>query len=67
MFVVIIFILKLFVPTNLENRLIQVPIIMLFGIVSFGIYIVINYKNGNLNEILSIDLNKLFKKVKKSS
>ena len=40
---------------------------MLFGIVSFGIYIVINYKNGNLNEILSIDLNKLFKKVKKSS
>lgn len=66
-FVVIIFILKLFVPTNLENRLIQVPIIMLFGIVSFGIYIVINYKNGNLNEILSIDLNKLFKKVKKSS
>lgn len=43
--------LKLVIPTNLTSRLIQIPILGLFGIVSFGIYILINYKLGNLTNI----------------
>ena len=50
-FEVTIVLLKLVVPTNLGGRLIQIPILGLFGIVSFGIYILINYKLGNLSNI----------------
>ena len=50
-FEVVIVLLKLVVPTNLDGRLIQIPILGLFGIVSFGIYILINYKLGNLSNI----------------
>ena len=50
-FEVVIVLLKLVVPTNLDGRLIQIPILGLFGIVSFGIYILINYKLGNLTNI----------------
>lgn len=51
-FELIIVVLKLFVPVNLESRLIQIPILMLYGIISFGIYIFINYKTGNLEILL---------------
>lgn len=64
-FVVVIFILKLLVPTNLGGRFIQIPILVLFGVVSFGIYIYMNYRNGILKDVLGIDLGKLFKKNKK--
>ena len=65
-FVVVIFVLKLFIPTDLDSRLIQIPILMIFGIVSFGVYIYINYKNGNLKDVLGIDLKKIFKRLKKA-
>ena len=41
-------------PTNLDSRLIQIPILMLFGVVSFGIYGFINYKTGNLTSLFDI-------------
>lgn len=53
-FEMVIILMKLVVPTNLDGRLIQIPILMLFGVVSFGIYLVINYFNGNLNNLFEI-------------
>lgn len=53
-FEVVIVLLKLIVPTNLDSRLIQIPILMLFGVVSFGIYGFINYKTGNLTSLFDI-------------
>ena len=53
-FEVSIVLLKLVVPTNLNGRLIQIPILALFGVVSFGIYILINYKTGNLTNLFEI-------------
>lgn len=52
--IVVIMLLKMFIPTNLSGRLIQIPILLIYGIVSFGIYFVINYYNGNLNNIFNI-------------
>lgn len=51
-FELIIVILKLFVPIALDNRLIQIPILMLYGLLSFGIYGIINYKTGNLKILI---------------
>ena len=44
--------LRIIVPTNVNGRLIQMPILCIYGIVCFGIYFAINYFNGNLKEIL---------------
>lgn len=52
--IVSITLLKLVVPTNLDGRLIQIPTLALFGFVSFGIYGLINYFNGNLTAIFDI-------------
>ena len=54
MFEVTIVLLKLVVPTNLDARLIQIPILCLFGVVSFGIYILANYKMGNLTNLFDL-------------
>ena len=53
-FEIVIVLLKLVVPTNLDGRLIQIPIILLFGVVSFGIYILIHYFNGNLLNLFNL-------------
>ncbi len=50
-FEIVIIILKFIIPTNLNSRLIQIPILMAFGIISFGIYLFINYYNGNLTNL----------------
>lgn len=55
-FEISILLLKLVVPTDLNNRLIQIPILLLFGVVSFGIYFVINYFNGNLKSLFNIKI-----------
>ncbi len=65
MFIGGILLLMVFIPTDLSNRLLQIPIILVFGIVSFGIYIFINNKNGNLKEVLGIDLKKIINKLKR--
>ena len=61
-FVVVILLLKLFIPVNLESRLIQVPILFVYGIVSFLVYFYINYKNGNLKIVFGSKLDKVLKK-----
>lgn len=53
-FEVVITLLKLVVPTNLDGRLIQIPILLLFGVLSFGIYFVIHYFNGNLKTLFNL-------------
>lgn len=53
-FIVSILLLKLIIPTNLNGRLIQIPILLVFGVVSFGIYILINYRNGNLKNLFDL-------------
>lgn len=53
-FILVIVILKLFIPTNLSGRFIQIPILMIFGLISFGIYMVMNYYNGNLTSLFNI-------------
>ena len=53
-FIIIIYLLKLVIPTTLHGRLVQIPVLAVFGIVSFGIYALINYYNGNLKAIIDI-------------
>lgn len=65
----IIFILSLIivthiVPMNLSGRLIQIPIMIIGGLICFGIYILITYKTGLLKYLLNDSDNKLFKKLK---
>lgn len=53
-FELVIVLLRFVVPTNLNGRLIQIPILLIFGLVSFGIYLVMNYFNGNLTNLFDI-------------
>lgn len=53
-FIISILLLKLIIPTNLNGRLIQMPILLVFGVISFGIYILINYRNGNLKNLFDL-------------
>ena len=53
-FVLSIILLKQIIPTNLNGRLVQIPILLIYGIISFGIYFVINYYNGNLKKLFNI-------------
>lgn len=54
LFALVIVILKLVIPTNLNGRLVQIPILALFGLISFGIYFGLNYFLGNLTNIFEI-------------
>jgi len=61
-FVVVILLLKQFIPVDLDGRLIQIPILAVYGVVSFLVYFYINYKNGNLKEVFGSKLDKVLKK-----
>lgn len=50
-FVLIIVLLKFVVPNNLSGRLVQIPILIVYALISFGVYFIINYKNGNLGNL----------------
>lgn len=51
LFIIVIQGLKLFIPTNITSRLMQIPILGTYGIVSFGIYFLVLYLNGILGNI----------------
>lgn len=53
-FEIVIVLLKLVIPTNLSGRLIQIPILLAYALISFGIYILINYLNGNLKNLFNL-------------
>ena len=61
--VIVIIILTKIIPINLTNRLIQIPILATYGRISFSIYILISYKNGNLTKVFGTRINKIFKKL----
>ena len=61
-FILSIYLMKWFIPTNLHGRFIQIPILMIYGIVSFFIYIYINYKNGNIKSVFGNKINNILKK-----
>jgi len=61
-FVGVILLMKQIIPIDLESRLIQIPILGIYGVVSFLVYFYINYKNGNLNEVFGSKLDKVVKK-----
>ena len=61
-FIAIIELLKLIVPTNLEGRMIQIPILMIYGVLSFLVYFYLNYKNGNIRMVFGTTLNNKIKK-----
>lgn len=65
-FVIVIVVMKLFIPTNLDSRVIQIPILILYGVVSFAIYVLVNYKNGNLTDVFGEFIDKFKKKFLKS-
>ena len=65
LFVVVIIVMKLIIPTELKNRFIQIPILSLFAIVSLGVYIYINYKNGNLENVFGDRIGKFSQKIKR--
>lgn len=50
-FVLIIVLLKFVIPNNLSGRLVQIPILIVYALISFGVYFIINYKNGNLGNL----------------
>ncbi|MBQ8681377.1 MAG: polysaccharide biosynthesis protein [Bacilli bacterium] len=57
--------MKLVIPTTLDGRLIQIPILAIYGLVSFLIYLYINYKNENIKEVFGITINNKLKKLLK--
>ena len=61
-FILSIYLMKLFIPTNLPGRFIQIPILMVYGVVSFLIYIYINYKNGNIKSVFENKIHFVLKK-----
>ena len=65
-FILTIILLKQVIPTNLENRLIQIPVLIVFGLVSFLVYFYLNYKNGNIKLVFGNTLNNKIKKFLKS-
>ena len=70
-FVLVIVVLKQFIPTNLDNRLLQIPILVVFGLISFVVYIYMSDRIGNVELVFGINVNdlikKLLKKIKRSS
>ena len=64
-FIISILLLKQFIPINLSNRLLQIPILTIYGVVSFLIYIFINNKNNIIKEILGESINNKLKKILK--
>ena len=62
-FIITIIILKQIIPDSLDNRLIQIPIIAIYGIISFAIYIFINDKFGNIKEVFGTNISNIIKKL----
>ena len=61
-FVIVILLMKQVIPVDLESRLIQVPVLFMYGMVSFLVYFYINYKNGNLKLVFGSKLDEVLSK-----
>ncbi|MCI6265742.1 MAG: polysaccharide biosynthesis C-terminal domain-containing protein, partial [Erysipelotrichaceae bacterium] len=61
-FIGVIILLKQIIPTTLMNRFIQIPVLIIYGIISFLVYLYLNYKNGNIRVVFGTKVNQLLKK-----
>ena len=61
-FVFSILVMKLFIPVDLKGRLVQIPILMIYGGGSFFLYFYLNYKNGNIRVVFGNKVNQKLKK-----
>ena len=61
-FLIILIINVNIVPTNLSDRLIQIPILGVSAIACFSIYLIVCYRTGILKKIIASDINNPFKK-----
>ncbi len=59
-FIVVLIILKNVVPTNINSRLMHIPLLMITGLISFGVYALVSYFNGSFQELFPF----IFKKRK---
>ena len=57
-----VFILLALVADGLDGRIIQIPILALFGLVSFAVYGLLCYKNGNLRRVFGNKFDKMIGK-----
>lgn len=64
-FIITIVLLKLIIPTTLKGRLIQIPILTIYGLISFIIYFYINYKTNNIKLVFGTSINNKLKKILK--
>ena len=65
-FIISILLLKLIIPTNINGRIINMFILIIYGLITFGIYAFINYKNDNLRLVFGNRLtDKLDKNLKR--
>ena len=62
--IISIILLKQIIPTTINNRLLQIPILLTYGIISFSIYLYISYKNKNLQKVFGNKIEKIIKKIK---
>lgn len=60
-FVLSIQILKIFIPVTLKNRLIQIPVLIIYGLISFFLYFYLNFKNGNIRVVFGNKVNNKLK------
>ena len=61
-FVLVIVLLKAIIPDGLDGRFIQVPILAVFGLISFAVYGLLCYKNGNLRRVFGNKFDKMIGK-----
>lgn len=62
-FTIVILGLKQIIPTTLTARWIQIPILTVYGLISFLIYIFLNFKNGNIRVVFGTSINNKIKKI----
>ncbi len=62
-FALVIIGLKQLIPTTFSSRWIQIPILAVYGVVSFLIYIYLNFKNGNIRVVFGNELNNKLKRI----
>ena len=62
-FIVVIVLLKLIVPTNLDGRFVNIFVLAVYGIISFLVYIFVSDKNGNIERVFGDRVGNILKKV----
>ena len=58
-FVLVILLLKVFIPVDMKGVLIQIPILMVYGIVSFFVYLCLNDRFGNIKEVFGLSVKEI--------